>query len=150
MTVFQGDAGVAGKAQLFRAEWAGLAQWARGAIGWQSPGAAHPHGQFDARAEAKSEEENAKLIKEIEEEIQRADDIPEDFSGAFDAESLANSSGAWTGMHFASASRWNELPWTGDMADVTPHASSPSCPAEIRRWIVAVICYIRNELQRNG
>ena len=48
LTVHFGYEGDVIKPQIFRSEWAGIRAWTVEKIGFQSPGAAHPHWQLDA------------------------------------------------------------------------------------------------------
>src|SRR5260370_41516663 len=48
LTVYVGYEGYSHKPQIFRSEWPGIRNWSSGGIGFQSPGAGHPHWQFDA------------------------------------------------------------------------------------------------------
>src|SRR5260370_23461081 len=48
LTVYVGYEGYSHKPQIFRSEWPGIRNWSSVEIGFQSPGAGHPHWQFDA------------------------------------------------------------------------------------------------------
>lgn len=151
LTFFLGRQGEARKAQLFRAEWPGYADWGGGEVTWQAAGAGHPHWQFDA------------LQAYVSEETRQADVTRmlnvlgvgglEEF-GSEDAtviSSLAfedHDDIGWTQMHFASLAQWAVDPWRGDIASVASHSHAPADVAEIRRWVTSVMYYARHELGR--
>ena len=153
LTFFQSFDDDAKLVQLFRAEWPGYAEWQKGQVGWQAPGAGHPHWQFDALESYVSREarenETARLVELLtksHEDLEEfgADDIPVAhdliFGGELDT--------SWAKMHFASQALWSKSPWDGDTESVSSHSHAPSRIKEVRAWLTSVIVYVRSELSR--
>lgn len=152
LTFFCGAAGDGSKMQLFRAEWPGVADWGNGEIGWQAPGAGHPHWQFDA----------AESISDINIRRQRvhrlmavlgSEDSPEEFGEQFvdDLSEYAEphiSDMRWARLHFACQANWPQSGWNGDINATEIHAHAPASADEIRRWICSVVIYVRHELRK--
>lgn len=154
LTFFQGQSGEA-KQQLFRAEWPGFADWGAGAVGWQAPGAGHPHWQFDAlenyvSAEARRAEVDrlVSILRAPGEELEEFGE--EDVVTATELSMEAGPDIRWTGMHFASQARWSKQAWYGNPEDLSAHTTAPANPKEIRDWAVSVLAYAHHELRRLG
>lgn len=136
--------------QLFRAEWPGVRDWGGGQIGFQSPGAAHPHWQFDALSEFVSDEvrraEAARLAS-----LFVSEPVIEEF-GAADVEAMAELTFeeevdvSWTRMHFANQARWSDTPWSGPGSGTACHTLAPAGLPNVRNWLVSALAYSLNEL----
>jgi hypothetical protein len=131
------------KPQIFRSEWPGVRRWGGQAIGFQSPGAGHPHWQFDliesiSKDDVRSEQ---KILARL-----RDQEIVVDFqSPSSVADSIvAARSVSLQRMHFASAAPW----WLNSVAGQDLHTNAPKNPNEILRWILACVTYMRQELDR--
>ena len=68
ITIFEGQVSTL-KTQLFRIEWPGFALWKEGTLGWQAPGAGHPHWQFDALLELEERFERQRARDAIERQL---------------------------------------------------------------------------------
>lgn len=138
--------------QLFRAEWPGLREWTQGVEGFQSPGAGHPHWQFDALEHYMSEEQRRDRLRRALGVLQMPPEAPEDFNpGGLDTaadlvveEEVVDTS--WTAFHFAAGARWHQQPWLGPGASTEPHVWAPESLMNIRGWVRSVILYAREEL----
>jgi hypothetical protein len=143
LTVHVGYEGYSPKPQIFRSEWPGFRNWSSTEIGFQSPGAGHPHWQFDAiqtindADKIQKERSLAKLREEV---------VIEDFSFDHEGDAInAVKRIALERIHFASAAPW----WlSGADQSYGPHMNAPRDPNDITRWIVQCVAYIRQELAR--
>ncbi len=138
--------------QLFRAEWPGLREWVQGEEGFQSPGAGHPHWQFDALGHYMSEEQRRDRLRRALGVLQAPLETPEDFSpGGLDtaAELVVEEEAvdtSWTAFHFAAGARWPQQPWLGPNEPSEPHVWAPEDMISIRKWVRSVVLYAREEL----
>lgn len=133
------------KPQIFRAEWAGFAEWTKGTLGFQAKNAGHPHWQFDALESLLSEKnsQDADLFLQILKE--GTDAIgPSDFSPNADDGIILDVVRAQklSKVHFASAAAW----WRPEAQK--GHAHSPSSLSEIREWASQTMLYVHQELSR--
>jgi hypothetical protein len=138
--------------QLFRAEWPGLREWTRGVVGYQSPGAGHPHWQFDALDHYMSEEQRRASVRRVLSILQKPREAPEEFG----PESLETATKlvveeeavdtSWTAFHFAAGARWPKQPWQGPGNPSEPHVWAPGDLMSIRQWVRSVVIYARQEL----
>ncbi len=144
-TVYLGWKGDAVKPQMFRAEWAGYAEWSKGSYGFQANNAGHPHWQFDAlesvltKTEADDAELFLELLREETEEpspVEFAPQISNDL--IFDVVRAQNMSR----MHFASAAAW----WLPEAE--RKHAHNPTGVQQLRDWSSNTLDYILQELVR--
>lgn len=141
-----------GPIQIFRAEWPGIREWTRGVTGPQSPGAGHPHWQFDALAHYMSEDQRrTRVQKALALLSSTSSDEPEDFApSAVDtatsllAEEVVDT--RWTAMHFAAGARWPQRPWSGSTDARDVHVWVPAGLRDIRAWVCSVVLYSREEL----
>ncbi len=144
-TVYLGWRGDQIKPQLFRAEWAGFAEWTKGTSGFQAKNAGHPHWQFDALESVLTENgaEDAEAFLELlreeseepaakEFEPQPANDVILD---VVRAQKLSR-------IHFASAAAW----WVPETD--RRHAHSPKNVQQLRDWSSNTLNYIIQELGR--
>jgi hypothetical protein len=143
LTVHFGYEGDIAKPQMFRAEWPGIRRWTSEKIGFQSPGAGHPHWQFDAlestlNGDAEIRERTLARI--------RGDEVVADFqpeSSHLNAISAAQKVSIER-FHFASAA-----PWWQPNAYVHPsHMNAPADADAISRWVLECVSYMRQELDR--
>lgn len=152
MTFFLEPAPDTALVQIFRAEWAGLREWNRGEIGWQSPGAAHPHWQFDALGHYMSREERRRRVEAALALLAQPTYGVEEFGEQEPRGLAADLVGeeevdlSWTHMHFAAGARWHERRWQGDSERPEPHAWAPSDLSNIRDWVTSAVFYAREEL----
>jgi hypothetical protein len=138
--------------QVFRAEWPGVREWKRGEIGWQSPGAAHPHWQFDALGHYMSREQRRQRLEAALALLDRPPGAVEEF-GAAEPRSIAADlvseekvDLSWTAIHFAAGARWPEERWQGDSTRPAPHTWMPLDLDRIRAWVTSTVLYVREEL----
>jgi hypothetical protein len=126
------------KPQAFRAEWAGVADWGGGSgLGFQSPGAGHPHWQFDAleslravEAAAAFEPEPSELVEAFDADVA----IPDLLLDAITIER----------MHFASVAPW----WRSTPTDTPVHVHAPADEQALTRWTAGCLEYLKQELGR--
>lgn len=140
LTVHVGEVGDPIKPQLLRLEWPGLRDWDRSGVGFQSPGAGHPHWQIDLFESLRDLHKRSAFNLESVEEVERFDDI-------FAAPTLSDRIAGLTfeRMHLASAAPW----WSNRPAEFgLHHLHAPLNQAELSRWVGAAIAYIRQELSR--
>lgn len=139
--------------QLFRAEWPGVREWTPGEPGWQSPGAGHPHWQFDAlehyassRRRAERRERLAQLLEQGPGQVETfgPDVLAADELVSQEEEAADDTS--WTAMHFASGARWPMEPWSGDRKKPGSHTWAPANLGQIRAWATSAVIYTREEL----
>lgn len=140
LTVHVGEVGDPVKPQLLRLEWPGLHDWDRAGVGFQSPGAGHPHWQVDLFESLHGLGEEPAFEPELIEAI-------EDFDALAAKPSLSDRIEGLTfeRMHLASAAPW----WSERPAEFAHHhINAPSDEAALSRWLNAAIAYIRQELSR--
>jgi hypothetical protein len=143
------------KIQLFRAEWPGLRKLHDDSVEFESPGAGHPHWQFDAYQqhlrERQEEEQRRAIWEELNEEQPEAKEFTDE---VFKGESLDHDSELpahmqrLTKIHFASSTRWANNPLDSEVSNVEAHAHAPSSVNEILNWSTSVIAYIQQEISR--
>jgi hypothetical protein len=144
LTVHLGYQGDPIKPQVFRSEWAGVRGWQPGVVGFQSPGAGHPHWQFDAMRSVRDVDasQKNKSLARLKEEITSEEFDPttmtQNILTDFQAVALER-------IHFASAAPW-WLPSNNESQ--APHMNAPSDPNALMRWTLACVMYIRQELRR--
>jgi hypothetical protein len=143
LTIHFGFAGDPVKPQVFRSEWSGIRDWTGAGLGFQSPGAGHPHWQFDVMA----------ALRTGADELRKLDfgDFGDEMIEDFEAEALEPNvllllqSATIERMHFASAAPW----WLRQTAEDPPlHMNAPADEASLSRWLVACIAYLKQELAR--
>lgn len=140
LTVHVGEVGDPVKPQLLRLEWPGLRDWDRSGVGFQSPGAGHPHWQLDLF------ESLAALHQPVEFEPDRADDV-EDFDALATVPTLSDRLTRLTieRMHLASAAPW----WVALPGPYgAHHLNAPASQDELTRWFAASLGYVAQELSR--
>ncbi|TGR83014.1 hypothetical protein EN866_34490 [Mesorhizobium sp. M2D.F.Ca.ET.223.01.1.1] len=140
LTVHVGEVGDPVKPQLLRLEWPGLRDWDRSGIGFQSPGAGHPHWQLDLL------ESLAALRDPAEFDPDRANDL-EDFETIVAEPTLADRLSRLTveRMHLASAAPW----WAAHPGRFgAPHLNAPTTQDDLTRWLAASTAYVIQELSR--
>jgi hypothetical protein len=123
LTIHFGYVGDPIKPQAFRLEWPGIRDWNGAGPTFQTPGAGHPHWQFDIlESLAKLEKSEAADVFEPEEI-----ELVEEF-GANSSLSIGPlvSSISMEGMHFASGARW----WVPRASEsIGQHMNAPPDPA---------------------
>jgi hypothetical protein len=143
LTVHFGYNGDPVKPQVFRSEWSGIRDWTGAGMDFQSPGAAHPHWQFDVMESLRDmrtgRDELSRLSEEeVEAEEFTAEGMKPDVRSAIRATTLER-------MHFAGAAPW----WKPDDSAQKPyHMNAPSDDAGLLRWAVQCIAYVKQELAR--
>jgi hypothetical protein len=115
ITAFQGGVGVPDKMQLFRVEWPGFTSWQAGTVGWQAPGAGHPHWQFDALSDIEARFARVAAAAELATSLAGESELEEFGEEPLRGMVFSLPSRAWTRMHFASQARWSEIGWNGDL-----------------------------------
>jgi hypothetical protein len=134
---FQGDPI---KPQVLRLEWPGLCDWSGAGIGFQSPGAGHPHWQLDILESLQTASADAEFDPGAAEVLENFDDVPV----APTVVELVNSL-TFESMHLASAAPW----WLGQTTEFgLHHMNAPSDHASLSRWLVNAIGYLYQELGR--
>ena len=144
LTVYLGYEGDLLKPQIFRSEWPGIRGRNAGVVGFQTPGAGHPHWQFDALRtlhEIRTDQRDRSLAR------LRDEPVPVEFDPAtVTRDIMAELQGiALDRIHFASAAPW----WL--LAGERPyglHMNAPSDQEALLRWILECVAYIRQELVR--
>lgn len=140
LTVHIGEAGDPVKPQVFRLEWPGLRDWDRSGIGFQSPGAGHPHWQIDVLESLHELHDDGAFDPESTE-------VVEEFGSERASPSLSDRVRALTleRMHLASAAPW----WQSRPTEYgQPHLNAPAAQEDLLRWLTSALAYIRQELQR--
>ncbi|HEV2955407.1 MAG TPA: hypothetical protein VGX95_04775 [Xanthobacteraceae bacterium] len=131
------------KPQVFRSEWSGIRDWTGAGPGFQSPGAGHPHWQFDlATALQLDSRETLDLVFD-----DSGDDTVEDFATIASDQNVLRLVQSTTieRMHFASAAPW----WRRQASDDQPlHMNAPEDQESLSRWLLACIVYLKQELAR--
>jgi hypothetical protein len=143
LTVHFGLPGDPLKPQIFRSEWPGLRNWSGAGIGFQSPGAGHPHWQFDFQALFRERQPGMPdPVKGFEEE--RTEDFEAEAAQEPDILMLVRAI-TIERMHFASAAPW----WIHNAGALRPiHMNAPQDDAGLTRWLLACINYLKQELMR--
>jgi hypothetical protein len=143
LTVYLGYEGELSKPQVFRSEWPGIRRWAGEQVGFQSPGAGHPHWQFDA---LQSTKDNDSKNKETSFARLVGSDSTTEFSPSTINEDvlIAARQVSLEKIHFASAAPW----WKNEEAGRELHMNAPENAESIFRWILASVTYIRQEIKR--
>lgn len=140
LTVYFGEVGDPVKPQIFRLEWAGLREWDRSGVGFQSNGAGHPHWQVDAFEALRQPSTSQGFESELVEEVENFDNVAAPLTLS---ERLRQFT--FEKMHLASAAPW----WTDRPSEFGfLHLNAPNDQAELTRWLDAAIRYIRQELSR--
>lgn len=140
LTVHIGEVGDPLKPQLLRLEWPGLRDWDRSGVGFQSPGAGHPHWQVDLFESLHASREPPAFDPELAETVENFDaltatsSLPDRIAGL-----------TFERMHLASAAPW----WSDRPAEFAlHHLNAPSDTAALSRWLGAAVAYVRQELSR--
>ncbi|HMN14341.1 MAG TPA: hypothetical protein PKD55_18650 [Bellilinea sp.] len=134
------------KPQMFRAEWAGWADWDGVDFSFQAGEAAHPHWQFDA-LESLSEagaSERAALLREMLADGDQGgvrDFVPQ--LPTDDVRDLVSNQ-QLSRIHFASAAAWWKAPPHCD------HAHNPERVRDLQVWLRHSLSYLDSELDRLG
>lgn len=144
LTVHLGYEGDLLKPQIFRSEWPGIRGWSGGGIGFQSPGAGHPHWQFDALRtiyKARTDQKD-KTLARLRDEAVAVDFDPASVTRDVMTEVQQI---ALERVHFASAA-----PWWVSLGDrpYGLHMNAPRDQDALFRWIMECVAYIRQELGR--
>ncbi|WP_196232971.1 hypothetical protein [Sphingomonas segetis] len=140
LTVHVGEVGDPVKPQLLRLEWPGLRDWDRSGVGFQSPGAGHPHWQFDILESLATLSQRAEFDPDWDHEI-------EDFDALVAEPTLADKLARLTveRMHLASAAPW----WIAQQGPYgAPHLHAPATQDELTRWFTGSVAYVAQELSR--
>lgn len=132
------------KPQMFRAEWAGWADWDGVDFSYQAGDAAHPHWQFDA-LESLSDAgatERAALLREILADGDR--EGVRDFAPQLPTDDVRDlvSHQQLSRIHFASAAAWWKAPPHCD------HTHSPERVRDLQVWLRRSLSYLHSELDR--
>ncbi|MBA9068029.1 hypothetical protein FHR71_001764 [Methylobacterium sp. RAS18] len=143
ITIHVGEIGDPLKPQLLRLEWPGLRDWDRLGVGFQAPGAGHPHWQIDLFESLRWQAPAPQFDEFGEEEV-------EDFNATSAVRPLAEriKGLAFERMHLASAAPW----WSDRPAEFGQHHlnAPPIEQADLSRWVGCAVAYIRQELARCG
>jgi hypothetical protein len=155
LTVFFGSATSIEKLQLFRAEWPGIRMRPDGELEFESPGAGHPHWQFDVyQSRANQVEVERQRLAELGRALEEIVEVEE--FGEMVVEELNNdelserdmSMERLSRMHFAQHAAWSVNPWEGNVMVTASHARCPMEIKEILNWTLSTVIYIQNELKR--
>lgn len=133
------------KPQIFRAEWAGWADWDGVNFSYQAGDAAHPHWQFDA-LESLSDSgaaERATLLREMLAADENREGV-RDFVPQLPTDDVRDlvSHQQISRIHFASAAAWWKAP------PHCGHAHSPKRVKDLQVWLSHSISYLHSELDR--
>ena len=143
LTVHLGYEGYSPKPQIFRSEWPGIRNWSSAGIGFQSPGAGHPHWQFDA---IRTISDADKTQKERSLAKLREETAVEDFNSGEVTDAISDVKRmALDRIHFASAAPW-WLPSAHRPYGL--HMNAPLDSGALTRWTVQCVAYLRQELAR--
>lgn len=143
LTIHFGYEGDIRKPQVFRSEWPGIRPWTGDESGFQSPGAGHPHWQFDAVQSTIDVDD-----KVVTGALARLRDV--ETVADFDPQSarldaiIAARDVPIERLHFASAAPW----WLNVQTGQPPHMNAPPDADGILCWILACTNYMRQELER--
>lgn len=143
LTIHFGFIGDPLKPQAFRLEWPGIRDWSGAGLTFQTPGAGHPHWQFDileSLSKLKRREEAGKFEPEDPDYVEEFD--AEDKLLSID-ECLASLS--LESIHFASAAKW----WLPKEAEhVGQHMNAPPDAEALSLWVSESLRYVKQELGR--
>jgi hypothetical protein len=139
LTIYLGKRHEAIKPQFLRLEWPGITKWEGPEVSFQSPGAGHPHWQFD-------------LMRSLV-QVPPADfqpdpgEIVENFETAFHEQKVDDLVRRLSveRMHLASAAPW-WLP--AQSGEIGHHMNAPSDLSALSRWLNHSLLYLRQELAR--
>ena len=132
------------KPQMFRAEWAGWANWEGSNYGFQAPDAGHPHWQFDALDSLPDEtlsQRASQILSRLKNHGQPEvrDFIPHltevDVRDMVTVQKLSR-------VHFASAAAW----WKSSPQNT--HVHGPNDIKDVQNWVRHSLDYIKLELNR--
>ena len=134
------------KPQVFRAEWAGWAQWNAGEWGYQAGSAGHPHWQVDAlesihREEAAERAATYLSVLRLEQEAPEVRDFSPKDVGQEEIRDVVGIQ-ELSRIHFASAAPW----WKSAPEDA--HMHSPGQLLDVERWFGRTLQYTVQELRR--
>lgn len=139
LTVYVGFEGDPVKHQVLRAEWPGFKEWPGTGLGFQSPGAGHPHWQIDVLQTIRAARTTPSFPA--------GDQAPRDFDAAVTTRGLEELVGSMTveRMHLASGASW----WRRQVPGAMPaHMNAPDDEADLARWMAGCIPYLQQELRR--
>lgn len=140
LTVHVGEIGDPLKPQLLRLEWPGLRDWDRSGVGFQSPGAGHPHWQIDLFESLRDLRDQSTFDPEFTDQVEDFDEL---LATPTLSERIAGLK--FERMHLASAASW----WSNRPTEFgLHHVYAPVDQAELSRWLDAATAYIRQELSR--
>jgi hypothetical protein len=144
LTVYLGYKGYSPKPQIFRSEWPGIRNWSSVEIGFQSPGAGHPHWQFDA-IQTISDADSAQKVRSLA-KLREEETVVEDFNSAEGIDAISDLKQlALDRIHFASAAPW----WLPNVdKPYGLHMNAPRDSGALTRWTVQCVAYLRQELAR--
>jgi hypothetical protein len=144
LTVHFGVAGDPLKPQIFRSEWPGIRDWTGAGPGFQSPGAGHPHWQFDLQAALRAQQKDVMVSSLMNFDDETIEDFEAEAAQEPNVLALVRAA-TIERMHFASAAPW----WVQNIGAAHPaHMNAPEDGAGLTRWILACIAYMRQELAR--
>lgn len=143
ITIHIGEIGDPFKPQLLRLEWPGLRDWNRAGVGFQAPGAGHPHWQIDLFESMRQPAPEPRFDESSEDEVEEFDPMTGVTPLAERITALA-----FERMHLASAAPW----WSDRPAEFEQHHlnAPPLDQADLSRWVGCAVAYIRQELARCG
>lgn len=135
------------KPQMFRAEWAGIAEWSNDGFRYAAGQAGHPHWQFDALSSVRRDEVADRAATALA--ILKAEEAEADAAHDFCPHGVTLqdvldqvSSQELSRIHFSSAARW----WRDAPDDA--HAHAPGSEHDIQAWLAKTVGYLRIELGR--
>jgi hypothetical protein len=132
------------KPQMFRAEWAGWADWGGNSYGFQAANAGHPHWQFDALESLPDAHaaERATMLRDLLSEAVEPE--VRDFSPQLASSDVRDVVTAQkiSRIHFASAAAW----WKPAPHD--EHAHGPVTARDVESWVQRSLEYLNTELER--
>jgi len=140
LTIYIGEVGDPLKPQLLRLEWPGLHDWDNSGVGFQSPGAGHPHWQVDVFDTLRTSRDRPTFNPQLSNDVENFDDV-------LDTPPLFEriTSLSYERMHLASVAPW----WLTSSPEFgVHHIHAPVDPTAISRWIDSAIAYILQELAR--
>lgn len=140
LTVHFGYVGDPIKPQVIRLEWSGVQDWTGVGLTFQTPGAGHPHWQFDIL-------QSLEIHDRAEEHLIEPGEVVEQFDAETSTPELGELLRAITleNMHFASAARWWMPSATNQLA---LHMNAPPDLAGLTRWLISSVNYVKQELAR--
>jgi hypothetical protein len=93
------------KPQIFRSEWPGIRDWSGTGPGFQSPGAGHPHWQFDVQTALRAQQNEAAITSTTNFDEETIEDFELEAAREPDVLELVRAA-TIERMHFASAAPW--------------------------------------------